>query len=144
MLPCGRSAHIEAGWFVGCGKPLYILLSEDQFEPELTYLMAVFLARDIGDLVAALVITESGHACGFKPVPHAVPYNERKEQYWDKRDDLLQAAKPSNFNPPAEEATVPYNERAEACLNKMLDYQFSEREKAKIASMGGNPAGEDW
>jgi len=24
LLPCGRSSHLEAGYAVGCGKPLYI------------------------------------------------------------------------------------------------------------------------
>lgn len=39
-LPCGRSAHLEAGWAIGQGKPTAILLHEDKFEPELMYRMA--------------------------------------------------------------------------------------------------------
>lgn len=39
LLPCGRSAHLEAGYFVGAGKPLHILLT-DPMEPELMYKMA--------------------------------------------------------------------------------------------------------
>src|SRR5437773_122346 len=27
VLPCGRSAHLEAGYFAGAGKALYILLA---------------------------------------------------------------------------------------------------------------------
>lgn len=38
VLPCGRSGHLEAGWFVGAGKPLIILLADG--EPELMYKMA--------------------------------------------------------------------------------------------------------
>lgn len=38
VMPCGRSAHIEAGYFVGAGRPLHILLSDG--EPELMYRMA--------------------------------------------------------------------------------------------------------
>jgi hypothetical protein len=38
VLPCGRSAHLEAGYFVGAGKPLHILLADG--EPELMYRMA--------------------------------------------------------------------------------------------------------
>jgi hypothetical protein len=38
--PCGRSAHLEAGYAVGAGKPLYILLQEGD-EPELMYRMAI-------------------------------------------------------------------------------------------------------
>lgn len=39
LLPSGRSAHLEAGYFVGANKPLHILLLERQ-EPELMYRMA--------------------------------------------------------------------------------------------------------
>jgi hypothetical protein len=38
-LPCGRSAHLEAGWAAGAGKRVIVLLSEDKFEPELMYLL---------------------------------------------------------------------------------------------------------
>ena len=36
VLPCGRSAHLEAGWFAGNGKPLWIYVPEPT-EPELMY-----------------------------------------------------------------------------------------------------------
>ena len=36
LLPCGRSAHAEAGWMQGAGKPTYVLLTDPQ-EPELMY-----------------------------------------------------------------------------------------------------------
>lgn len=39
VMPCGRSAHIEAGYFVGAGKPLHILLTASA-EPELMWRMA--------------------------------------------------------------------------------------------------------
>lgn len=39
ILPCGRSAHIEAGYFNGANKRLIIYMPELQ-EPELMYLMA--------------------------------------------------------------------------------------------------------
>jgi nucleoside 2-deoxyribosyltransferase len=39
LLPCGRSAHLEAGWFCGMGKPCYIL-TKDGEETELMALMA--------------------------------------------------------------------------------------------------------
>ncbi len=38
VMPCGRSAHLAAGYFVGAGKPLVILLVDG--EPELMYRMA--------------------------------------------------------------------------------------------------------
>lgn len=35
VMPCGRSAHLEAGWFIGRGKPTAILLADGG--PELMY-----------------------------------------------------------------------------------------------------------
>lgn len=40
VLPCGRSAHLEAGWFCGQGRPVFVLHPPDQMEPELMYLLA--------------------------------------------------------------------------------------------------------
>lgn len=39
VLPCGRSAHLEAGWFVGAGKKVFVYYppGESQQEPELMY-----------------------------------------------------------------------------------------------------------
>jgi nucleoside 2-deoxyribosyltransferase len=39
LLPCGRSAHLEAGYCIGKGKPTLFYLSHNQFEPELMYLL---------------------------------------------------------------------------------------------------------
>jgi len=50
VLPCGRSAHLEAGWFVGAGKPLHILLTDG--EPELMYRFATTVNVGLGELVA--------------------------------------------------------------------------------------------
>jgi hypothetical protein len=36
VLPCGRSAHTEAGYMAGQGKPVYVLTNDEQ-EPELMY-----------------------------------------------------------------------------------------------------------
>jgi hypothetical protein len=52
VMPCGRSAHIEAGYFRGAGKRLVILLSSG--EPELMYKMAYHLALTVEEAVAAL------------------------------------------------------------------------------------------
>ena len=38
VMPCGRSAHLEAGYALGAHKPVFILLSMG--EPELMYKMA--------------------------------------------------------------------------------------------------------
>lgn len=39
ILPCGRSAHLEAGWFCGQGKRCIILTCDGE-EPELMALLA--------------------------------------------------------------------------------------------------------
>ena len=52
VLPCGRSSHLEAGWFVGAGKPVFILLYDG--EPELMYGMADGLCVSIQELLTDL------------------------------------------------------------------------------------------
>lgn len=58
VLPCGRSAHLEAGWFVGAGRPLFVLLDDDEYTArladgevhsviELMYKMAVLTTPDL-------------------------------------------------------------------------------------------------
>jgi hypothetical protein len=55
VLPSGRSAHIEAGYFVGAGKKLFILLEQNgQITPELMYLMANDICIDMKGLEAAI------------------------------------------------------------------------------------------
>lgn len=39
LLPCGRSAHLEAGYAAGQGKETFFFLNEEGFEPELMYLL---------------------------------------------------------------------------------------------------------
>ena len=39
VLPCGRSAHLEAGYAAGQGKRVIWWLHPDRFEPELMYLL---------------------------------------------------------------------------------------------------------
>lgn len=55
VMPCGRSAHIEAGFFVGHpDKKLVIMLGEEPAEPELMYLMADRIVLSVSDAVSAL------------------------------------------------------------------------------------------
>ena len=51
VLPCGRSAHLEAGWAIGQGKPTCILL-DNESEPELMYKLADCLAIDLHEVLA--------------------------------------------------------------------------------------------
>ena len=52
VMPCGRSAHLEAGWAIGAGKPTYILLSDG--EPELMYKLATGLCLSVDELIKEL------------------------------------------------------------------------------------------
>lgn len=53
ILPCGRSAHLEAGWFCGAGKRC-IILTRDGEEPELMALLATDICVSIQEVIAAL------------------------------------------------------------------------------------------
>ena len=53
LLPCGRSAHSEAGWMQGAGKPTYVILIEKQ-EPELMYKLFAGVYTRIEDLISSL------------------------------------------------------------------------------------------
>lgn len=53
--PSGRSAHIEAGWAIGKGKPTAIMLYEnDKDGPDLMYKLASALVKDYDELKAWL------------------------------------------------------------------------------------------
>lgn len=63
VLPCGRSAHLEAGYARGCGKPTAIYLHDG--EPELMYRMADRLLVDDEELdawVGSLSLTDDAAA----------------------------------------------------------------------------------
>lgn len=54
-LPCGRSAHLEAGWMKGAGKKVIAFISPKvRIEPELMYGMLDGIALSIQDLVQML------------------------------------------------------------------------------------------
>lgn len=53
LLPCGRSAHLEAGWFAGRGKRL-IILTQDGEEPELMALMANHICVSMREVLEVL------------------------------------------------------------------------------------------
>jgi len=52
VLPCGRSAHTEAGWMKGVGKPTIIYMPQKE-EPELMYKIFDKLCLDEGELLTA-------------------------------------------------------------------------------------------
>lgn len=47
LLPCGRSAHLEAGIAIGQKKPTLIFISNEKFEPELMYKAANLVTHKI-------------------------------------------------------------------------------------------------
>ena len=53
LLPCGRSAHLEAGWFCGQGKRC-IILTQDGEEPELMALLATDICVDMDEVLSLL------------------------------------------------------------------------------------------
>lgn len=50
VMPCGRSAHMEAGYAIGAGKPTIIFLADG--EPELMYRMTPFIATSEKEVLA--------------------------------------------------------------------------------------------
>lgn len=55
VMPCGRSAHLEAGYLIGQGKSVFILLA-DKERPDLMHLLATpdRLCTSLTDLLAAV------------------------------------------------------------------------------------------
>jgi hypothetical protein len=49
VLPCGRSAHTEAGWMKGAGKNVYVYSPTKQ-EPELMYKIYDAIIEDYAEL----------------------------------------------------------------------------------------------
>lgn len=57
LNPSGASAHLEAGWAAGAGKPLYVLTEPEQ-RPDLMYRMATLVTADPFEILAALQTEE--------------------------------------------------------------------------------------
>ena len=58
VLPSGRSAHLEAGWFCGQGKRT-IILTRDGEEPELMALLATDICVDMDEVLRVLATMTS-------------------------------------------------------------------------------------
>lgn len=55
LLPCGRSAHAEAGWLSGRGRPVYVYIPEgEQVEPELMYRLFDGICLSLHELLQQL------------------------------------------------------------------------------------------
>lgn len=53
VLPCGRSAHTEAGWFAGKGKKVLVYIPEMQ-EAELMYKLFDCVSGDLDEIIVCL------------------------------------------------------------------------------------------
>lgn len=54
LLPAGRSGHLELGYFIGCGKPGYILLPDEHDRWDVMYRFATGVLDSVGALVECL------------------------------------------------------------------------------------------
>lgn len=52
VMPCGRSAHLEAGWAKGAGKPTFAIISDG--DPELMYRMFDRLCFNTEEVLEAI------------------------------------------------------------------------------------------
>lgn len=71
LLPCGRSAHLEAGWAAGAGKRV-LVLAEGLHEPELMYLMNGPAGRICLDMSELLDVLGGGQVVTLTPAGEAV------------------------------------------------------------------------
>lgn len=55
VLPSGRSAHLEAGWFCGQGKRC-LVLTRDGEEPELMALLATDICVSVDEVLSKLAV----------------------------------------------------------------------------------------
>lgn len=77
VLPCGNSAHIEAGYFVGCGnKELYIFAIEST-TPDLMYLLANDVITDYETLCRTLAKSNNTPPPSDRPIPPRPDWVER-------------------------------------------------------------------
>lgn len=65
VLPCGRSAHLEAGYAAGQGKRTIFYLHPDKFEPELMYLLGSGMVLDLPGL--AMAVSQPRENLSFLP-----------------------------------------------------------------------------
>lgn len=56
LLPCGRSAHLEAGWMAGAGRTVLVLAppSGEAIEPELMYGLLGRLCLTVDEVISYL------------------------------------------------------------------------------------------
>jgi hypothetical protein len=75
VLPAGRSAHLEAGYMVGQGKPVYILLDEVSGSArwDVMYKFVTGVYRNLEDIIQALQAQPRGEPFPLPSFGHGVP-----------------------------------------------------------------------
>ena len=108
LLPCGKSAHCEAGWMQGTGKPVFVLLTDKQ-EPELMYKLFTSICCTVEDLLwtldffaCDLSLTHDEKSPFRKKGPYVIPrwttYNpdeENKRKYKRVDSPLILSGTPA-------------------------------------------------
>lgn len=111
LLPCGKSAHLEAGYAIGQGKPTLIVLHTDLFEPELMYLLTgstVRVVLDLSHLVESLELeAEHNRIHTIDEVLRLRAENERLERETDWIAEHLATRCQYNSDGICERATCP-------------------------------------
>jgi hypothetical protein len=54
VLPCGRSAHLEAGFMAGAGKPVFVLWPPTPEGPDLMYRMTQGVFDSVEEIILAI------------------------------------------------------------------------------------------
>lgn len=54
VAPAGKSAHLELGYMIGCGKPGFVLLDEDPQRWDVMYQFATAVCFGLQDLIDTL------------------------------------------------------------------------------------------
>jgi len=54
VMPCGKSGHLELGWFLGTGRPGYVLFDKDPDRYDIMYRFANDVYFDLEELIEHL------------------------------------------------------------------------------------------
>lgn len=56
VAPAGKSAHIELGYMIGCGKPAYVLMPGEPERFDIMYKFATAVCASLDELVGRLAV----------------------------------------------------------------------------------------
>jgi hypothetical protein len=73
VLPAGKSGHLEAGYLIGQGKPVYILLQREPERFDVMYNFATMVTTSLMDIAVALNELTPSYIFKFVPVVKYTP-----------------------------------------------------------------------